>query len=249
MDQLVQPLPLALLLTVLGALLLWHGRRVSGAVLVGIAVAGLYLLATPIVSDLLVGSLERRFPPPAMDEVPQADAIAVLGGGIQPIAPPRRSANLTYAADRIRHGAALYHADKARWIMTTGARPYPGTGNNAAEAAAELLVDLGVPGGDVVARTESSSTWHDARAVSEAMNQHAINDVLLVTSALHMPRALATFQAAGISAWPAPTDYEVTDPPIAGTLRWFPDFEAFHRSSRAWHEYVGMQYYRMRGWI
>lgn len=249
MDQLVQPLPLALLLTALGTLLLWYGRRVSGAVLVGIAVAGLYLLATPLVSDLLVGSLERRFPPPAFEELPNADAIVVLGGGIQPAAPPRRAANLTHAADRIRHGAALYHAGKARWIITTGARPYPGTADNAAEAAADLLADLGVPRGDIVARAESTSTRHDARAVAEVMRSHAVGDVLLVTSALHMPRALATFQAAGISAWPAPTDYEVTDPPIAGNLRWFPDPGAFFRSSRAWHEYVGMRYYRMRGWI
>lgn len=248
MDQLVQPLLLALALTVLGALLLWHGRRVSGAGLVGIAVIGLYLLATPLVSDLLVASLERRFPPPATDELPDAGAIVVLGGGIEPAAPPRNAANLTHAADRIRHGAALYHAGKSGWIITTGARPYPGSGNNAAEAAADLLVELGVPRGDIVGRLESTSTREDALAVSEVLRSHAIGDVLLVTSALHMRRALATFQAAGISAWPAPTDYEVTDPPIAGSVRWLPDFGAFHRSSRAWHEYVGMLYYGLRDW-
>lgn len=249
MAQLVQPLPLALVLVVLGAFLLRRDRPRLGIACVGIAVAGLYLLATPLVSDLLVGSLERRFPPPAMDELPNTDAIVVLGGGIDPVAPPRNAANLTYAADRIRHGAALYHAGKARWIITTGARPYPGAGDNAAEAAADLLVDLGVPRGDIVGRAEATSTRHDARAVQPVMRSHAIGDILLVTSALHMPRALAVFQAAGISAWPAPTDYEVTDPPAAGTLRWFPDPGAFYRSARAWHEYVGMQYYRLRGWI
>lgn len=249
MEQLVQPLPLALVLTVLGTVLLWHGRRVTGAAFVGIAVAGLYLLATPLLSDLLAGSLEQRFPPPAMDDLPRAGAIVVLGGGIEPAAPPRPSANLTHAADRVRHGAALYHAGKAGWIITTGANPYPGSGSNAADAAADLLRELGVPRRDIVARQESTSTRHDALAVRDVMQSHAISDVLLVTSALHMPRALTTFQAAGISAWPAPTDYEVTDPPGVRGWRWLPHFEAFHRSSRAWHEYAGMLYYRMREWV
>lgn len=249
MEQLVQPLPLALVLVVLGTFLLRRDLRLAGTACIGIAVAGLYLLATPLVSDLLVGSLEQRFPPPALEDLPQAGAIVVLGGGIEPVAPPRQTANLTHAADRIRHGATLYHAGKAGWIITTGARPYPGSGNDAAEAAADLLRDLGVSGGDIVARVDSTSTEHDARAVRDVMRSHAISDVLLVTSALHMPRALTTFQAAGIAAWPAPTDYLVTDPPGAGTLRWFPHPGAFHRSGRAWHEYAGMLYYRLRGWI
>jgi uncharacterized SAM-binding protein YcdF (DUF218 family) len=79
------------------------------------------------------------------------------------------------------------------------------------------------------------------------MRESGIENVFLVTSALHMPRALGTFRAAGIEAVPAPADFEVM-PETAHPLRWMPDAEALQDSSRALKEYLGWWVYRWRGW-
>lgn len=245
----IYPLPLALLAILLGALLLWKQRRIIGVALIGMAVLGLYLLSTPAISDALAGSLERQYGPVPVDELPRTDAIVVLGGGVDPPARPREGADLGYAADRVWHGAAVYRAGRAPLVITTGARPYAGRGDSAAETARDLLLRLGVPGSALVVRGDSTSTREDALTVREAMEQRRIEDVLLVTSAVHMPRAVATFRAAGIRLWPASTDHEVVAPARRGVWAWLPYHRAFTRSNHAWHEYAGMLYYRLRGWV
>ncbi|MDX1610122.1 MAG: YdcF family protein, partial [Halofilum sp. (in: g-proteobacteria)] len=113
----------------------------------------------------------------------------------------------------------------------------------------ELLQQLGVPRAAVATRGGSRSTRDDALAVSAELERRGLEDVLLVTSALHMPRALATFQALNVQAWPAPTDHEVVAVARSGSWSWLPYPWAFALSNRAWHEYVGTLYYRLRGWI
>lgn len=245
----IYPLPLALLAILVGTLLLWKQRRVIGAGLIGLAVAGLYLLSTPAISDALAGSLERQYGPLPVEELPRTDAIVVLGGGVLPPARPRDGADLGQAADRVWHGAALYRAGRAPLVIVTGARPYVDRGDSAAAATGSLLQRLGVPGSALVVRGDSTSTREDALTVLQAMEQRQLEHVLLVTSALHMPRAVATFRAAGIRVWPASTDHEVVQPARRDTWAWLPYPRAFARANRAWHEYVGMLYYRLRGWI
>lgn len=243
------PLPLALLAILLGAFLLWKQWRIVGAALIGMAVLGLYLLSTPAISDELAGSLERQYGPVPADELPRTDAIVVLGGGVLPPARPREGADLGHAADRVWHGAALYRAGRAPLVITTGARPYVDRGESAADATRDLLQRLGVPESALLVRGDSTSTREDALTVREAMEQRQLEDVLLVTSALHMPRAVATFRAAGIRVWPAPTDHEVVRPARRAVWTWLPYHQAFVRANRAWHEYAGMLYYRLRGWV
>lgn len=249
LQQLGYPLPIGLGLITLGTVLFWFHRRACATVLIAIGAGGLYLLATPAISGLLMGSLERGFEPAPADEYPQVDAIVVLGGGITPAVPPQQSANLLDAADRIRTGAHLYRAGRAPTVITTGARPYPDPGPSAAEAASELLQEFGVPANAIVAPGQSTTTREDALTVSALVQRRGIGEVLLVTSAFHMPRALATFEAVGIQARPAPTDYMSSDISAAGPLSWMPDYTAFPSSNKAWHEYAAIAYYSMRDWM
>ena len=79
------------------------------------------------------------------------------------------------------------------------------------------------------------------------LRRHQLQQVLLVTAAPHLPRALATFRAAGIQAIPAATDFEVMPEP-PHPLRWLPDAQALADSTRALKEYLGLWAYRWRGW-
>jgi hypothetical protein len=122
-------------------------------------------------------------------------------------------------------------------------------GERLSEAAAtrQFLTDLGVPAAALLFEDRSRSTRENARYSAELIQTHGFARVLLVTSAPHMPRALATFHAAGIDAVPAPTDFEVLPEP-PHLLRWLPDAQALADSTRALKEYLGLWVYRWRGW-
>lgn len=247
--QLVHPLTVTLGLLALAVVLLLVRWRGTAGTLIVIALVWTYALATPAVSRALRADLEREFAPAQAKKRPSADAIVVLGGGVEPAAEPRHGPNLLQAADRVWYAAKLYQADKAPLIIATGARPYRDLGPSAAEAHAEVLSTMGVPQEAVVTPGESERTHTDARIVERVMNERDLEEVLLVTSALHMPRAYATFMAAGVEVLPAPTDYEVTNVGYKGESPWLPSTDAFWLSSRALHEYIGTAWYRYKGWI
>lgn len=249
LQQLAHPLTLTLALLALAILLLFVQRRRTAIVILLIALAGTWLVATPFVAQRLMYSLERHYPPTTIDRIPAADAIVVLGGGISPQAPPRIDPDLNHAADRIWFGAQLYAAGKAPVVITTGMRPYSDQGQTAAAAGAELLQAFGVPAEAIIAPGRSLRTYTDAAIVSDIVEREGLGRVLLVTSAAHMPRAIATFRSAQVRAFPAPTDFEVVESPQARTHPWLPDNEAFWQSGRALREYVGMAWYRWKGWI
>ncbi|NJN55953.1 MAG: YdcF family protein [Anaerolineae bacterium] len=90
------------------------------------------------------------------------------------------------------------------------------------------------------------------------MREVEAETVLLVTSAIHMPRSVAIFEKQGIEVIPAPTDYEYVQPDWdegegAGWFYWgmslLPDAESLQLTTRVLKEYVGMFIYGLRGWL
>ena len=249
LQQLAHPLTATLGLLGLAILLLLLQRRRSAILLLLVAFAGTWLLATPTISQKLMHSLESRYPPTTIDRIPTADAIVVLGGGVSPQAPPRNGPDLNQGAGRIWFGAQLYAAGKAPMVITTGMRPYTDKGQTAAAAGAEVLQAFGVPERAIVAPGTSLRTRADVEVVRGIVESEGLAHVLLVTSALHMPRSVATFRKAGVRVFPAPTDFEVVESPETSAFPWLPDNEAFWQSGRALHEYIGIAWYRWKGWI
>lgn len=113
---------------------------------------------------------------------------------------------------------------------------------------AAFIKDLGVPEAALVLESGSRTTRENAINTRPLLQARGINRILLVTSAQHMPRALATFRKLGIDAIAAPTDFEASRPTGYWLLRWMPSAAALERSSRALKEYIGIWVYRMSGW-
>ncbi|WP_295384903.1 YdcF family protein [uncultured Thiodictyon sp.] len=246
--QLAYPLSLSLALCLLALALLAVGRRRSGglAVLAGVLWLGGWSL--PVVSDALRLSLEGRFANNPVTALPLADVAVVLGGGIDVGPPQWPYPDLGAAVDRVWQGARIVRAGKAPWVIVTGgSMPWSGERGSVAEATRALLVDLGVPEQAVLLEGRSRNTREDALYSADAIRARGFQRVLLVTSALHMPRALECFRAVGIEAIAAPTDFEVMPEPPS-LLRWLPDAEALAASTHALKEYLGLWMYRWRGW-
>lgn len=226
-----------ILLALVGLWLAWRDWR-FGKTLVFTGLAALWLLATPWLSDQLRYSLERHYPPMRVDELPRADAIVVLGGGLEP--PNRRNPypDLGAASDRYWHTARLWHAGKVDEILISGgALPWRDARASEAESAVTLLAALGVPADRIVLEPASLNTRQNADLSASLLRARGAEHILLVTSALHMARAKALFERTGLRITPAATDHEIGLEPF-GALRLLPDSDALDGSARAIKEYL-----------
>lgn len=233
------------------AALLRRGLRPGARALVALALALLWGGGCRWTSESLARSLERlsRSPAPGV----AAEAIVVLGGGVQPAVPPRRAVELSDAGDRVLEGARLWREARAPRVVVSGGRFDP-TERPESEASemAELLRFLGVPPEVILEQGRSRNTREDALLVRALLEPLGVRRILLVTSALHMPRASALFRAQGFEVVPAPTDYVAVD--VAGRstglslLTLLPTAESLGLTTRALREWLGLLVARALGW-
>ena len=152
------------------------------------------------------------------------------------------------------YAAKLYREGKAPKVILSGGRiEWLGKGPSEAADMAELLATMGVPTTAMLQDPSSLTTRENAVNVQQIMAANGIKKILLVTSALHMPRSLLIFQKLGMAAIPAPTDFSIvrsdTAPTIAQVvLASLPDVDPMRSITRALKEYVGIVVYRLRGW-
>ena len=252
----VYPVGLSSVLMVLGLVWLWrYPRRATGAIALSLFI--LFFSSNPVVSDKLLSSLEWRYFPP--DPVPTADAIVVLGGATVPAIAPRPWVEVSEAGDRILYAARLYNQGHAPKLILSGGRVQWQGGNDESEAddMKAFAMAMNVPEVDIILEERSLNTRQNAVNVKEILEAQSIESVLLVTSAVHMPRSVAIFQKLNINVIPAPTDYLVAMAPdeARGTtiegriLSLLPRAEATGRFTRAMKEYIGFIIYRLRGWV
>ncbi len=239
------------LVAILVLLLLWLLTRRGGFLIAVIVVSMLlWLSATPWLSRSLQSLLEGRAGEAPAESLPRADAIVVLGGTLSPPGAPGGDANLSATADRLVYATRLYKLGKAPLILISGGHAAAAGAMDAESVhAAALLGGWGVPASAILTETEGINTYENAVYSKLMLDQHGLKTVLLVTSAMHMPRALATFRSAGIDAIPAATDFEASGPGPSGLLAWTANPAALEVTTRALNEYVGWLVYRSRGWI
>jgi uncharacterized SAM-binding protein YcdF (DUF218 family) len=234
---LISPLGAALFLSGCALLLgLFRFRRLAWTV--GLFVwIWLGVWSLPVASDRLRATLEGQFPPVTVSALPVVDAIVVLGGGVTPPSMGSDMPNLEGGADRVWFGARLFHAGKAPLVVLSGGSDPEYSAFSEAESMALFMVTLGVERDVLLLESASRNTSQNAVFTAALLAERGINRILLVTSALHMPRAAARFEEAGMIVIPAPTDHEVLLRP--GWQRWLPDTGALDGSARAMKEWVG----------
>ena len=242
--QYIYPLGLGLWLAMLTGLIIYRKNASLGFLFV--SVVTFWIFTTPIVSSYMLVSLEQKFLPVPVHESPAADAIVVLGGSLAIPESPRLEVELTGNSDRILHAARLYRAGKAPVVIATG-----GASNSTPEAYVMkvLLKEWGVSEENIVIETESLNTFQNAVNTKPLLDKRGLESVLLVTSAIHMPRALATFQTLGINVIPSPTDYIQEDRKDHDITDFLPDLDSLGKTSLVIKEYLGLLAYRWQGWI
>ncbi|MGK7874347.1 MAG: YdcF family protein [Xenococcaceae cyanobacterium] len=249
------PLGLVFVLLVVALVLSW--KRFSWVQLpVALALVVLLLASNGWMSNFLVRSLEWQILPAA--EIPTAEAIVLLGGATRSAIAPRPMVDVTEQGDRIIYAAKLYRDSKAPLIIATGGRiKWRGGGQPESADMAQLLEMMGVPPSAIIQESDSLNTYQNAVNVRQILEEQGIKQVLLVTSAMHMPRSLRIFKRQGIEAIPAPTDFLVSmqdlqepSSSIQGIiLNILPDVHRVAKTTMAIKEYIGTVVYRLRGWL
>jgi len=207
-----------------------------------IAVLGLSPLG-----NVLILPLEQRFPPwDASRGAP--DGIIILGGAISPeVSAARGTVELDEAAERITAAAELARAyPNARIVFSGGSSALMFDEGIEAEFGVRELRALGVAPSRIVAEGRSRNTIENAKLSRQFADPKPGERWLLVTSAHHMPRAIAAFRAAGFPVEPYPVDWRTRGAQDA--LRPFLSLaQGLGRTDTAVHEWIGLIAYRLGG--
>jgi len=234
LPALASPLGVCLLVVLLGLLL--NARR---WVLRGILI--LIVCALPATSNVLWRQLERGHALQDPGDAPTAKAIVVLSGMLRAV--PRGDGfayEWSEAADRYFAGVDLALAMKApKLIFTRGAQPW-----SAGAPEGEVLFERArrdlVPEGMLALTPPVENTAQEAQAVAEMLENG--RKIILVTSAFHMPRALALFKDAGLDVTPWPVDFRASVNRVT-PMDFIPSAGGLSGTSAALREFLGRAYY------
>ena len=231
-------------LVILGCLGWWLAKRfrLAGNAIVIASIALLLVLSTGAGSRLLVAPLENRSLPVPNPKMVDAKAIVILGGGRSFAAPEddNRDQPSAQTLARLRHGARLYRMTGLP-ILVSGGAPDRGGESEAAVMARALREDFHIP----VRWLEDTSenTAQNAAHAATMLREAGIDRALLVTDAIHMPRAMQIFSKTGLTVMPAATEFRSRKP--LSVADFIPSAGGLQTSHYALHEWIGMVWYRL----
>ncbi len=227
----LMPLPLSVLLLLIGCVLLWRGRNKAGRCLVTGALVVLVISSCTAISDLALLRFEERYP--KWDGRPQGAAFVVVMGAAQSDAPrlPLTNRPNTAAIYRLLEGIAIYRANPGSKLVISG-------GPKTTPVLVAVANSLGVAAQDVVIQANSMDTESEVALLKPIV---AADRFVVVTSAAHMPRTMRLFQAAGLDPIAAPTHFLDRNNPHPNWRDFMlPDTESLERTAFALHEYLGI---------
>lgn len=238
---LVMPLPGCVLLGIAGWILWARGRRKRlGQGMVAASLLMLSVVSLGPVADALVRPLERSVPAFPGDSV---DFVVVLGSGhVSDPTLPLSARPSAAALVRLVEGVTIATAQPwSRLVLSGwgGADPKPG-----ADMYREVAAALGFPEVRMVLDPRPRDTRQEAELLAPLLRGHPF---ALVTSASHMPRALALFRAQGLDPVPAPTGHLAKERPGFDLFALVPDENDLARTRFALHERVGRLWARLTG--
>ncbi|MFH1079334.1 MAG: envelope biogenesis factor ElyC [Pseudomonadota bacterium] len=252
-SPLFYPLTLCLILMICGLFLLWLTKRQkSGKILVSMGVVFMVALSYGMISDFLLKSLERTFPPLLMETLPEpvpfkqkVKWIVVLGGGhtSDPGLPVTSQISFESLA-RMTEAVRLYRRLPGTKFILSGGAVFDPVSN--ARIYFKTARIMGVPAQDLVLSEQARDTEEEARFIEKMVGK---DPLILVTSAFHMPRAMALFKEQGMDPIPAPVAHFVKERSYRAPGEFFPSTWDLHKAQMAVHEYLGIAWSKLRGRI
>lgn len=234
------PSNLVIIMVVIGVLLFFVKklRKLSRYLLLGAVV--IYLIfATGPVSFWLLGKLEYKYPYlKDTTDVKDVEYIVVLAAyADEDQNLPLSSRVNGSAAFRLMEALKIHREIPESKIIISGSERVAGV-------MKEVLVSVGMDEALILIENAAFNTFGSAQNVKKIVGDKKI---ILVTSAGHMPRSMMVFRKAGMEPVPAPTDYLTFKNYMA--ISYLPSPLHLQNSDLAVHEYIGIVWYLIRGFI
>jgi uncharacterized SAM-binding protein YcdF (DUF218 family) len=202
-----QPLTLALVFKILAFVALVLGRRKLAGFLTFVAGTILFVVLFTSIGAWSLQTLEARYARPVLTTAPAC--MIVLGGAFDlEVTAGRGGMEMNQAADRFIEAARLArHYPQAKILVSGGDGSFSGDYKGDADLSPDFFEAMGVDPSRVIRETASRNTIENVDETKSLLASNNLADCLLITSAYHMPRAKALFDAAGVATVPWPTDY------------------------------------------
>jgi len=246
LDLAIAPLTWALVLILTGAVLAWRKKTGPGVGCAVAAVGLLWVFSSQPVADLLTRRVESAARTTVRAGVHYHAAIVL--GGIANERAMRDTGQPAYndGVDRLIAAHRLFKTAQVETLVVSGGCWTPDL-RPEAEWLADQLVEWGVPRERIIVESPSLNTREDASRCAALAKDRGWREVVLITSAGHMPRAAGAFRAAGLEADTLAVDYHASDTPPWSTGL-LPRSQALHESTSAIRELAGRGVYRMMGY-
>lgn len=246
--NLVIPSNLSAALLILALLVFLIRLRKLAISLIILAIAWVFIWSLPAFTLFTGFMLEQQYPQQSLNSYPQTQAIVVLGGNTANSRAnwfePATEENANLRSDMAIN---LYKAKRAPIIINSGAALDGGT-SEAAIMARQMQAN-NIPKESIILEKQSHTTHENAKFTAKILADKNINQFLLVTSALHMPRAYASFKKLGLNPIPAPTAPQIYRSQQLDLNLWLPDQRTLDASRTIIKEYSALFIYWLRGWV
>ncbi len=213
-----------------------------------LALGWLLITGTKFLPDLLVYGLESQY---SVIDVQKTDRsktyyIHVLGGGsYHDTQLPSHEQLSTPSLSRVMEGVRLYHALSGSKMIFSG---YSASGEiSQAKIGANAAITFGVDSSDIIL-LESSKTTEEEAIDNASLKLPSTTRLLLVTSDIHMPRAMFIFNQNNLNPIPAPGGHILKKHYIKNKTSWWwsSSEDNFGKFNASLHEYVGLLWANLR---
>lgn len=253
---LTEPLGAIWLLMAVGTVSLAWRKQWRGLAWLGVPTFLIFLMGSLPIADALTARAEAPYAAGFSDALthwptstsPQ-DAVLVLGGGFDPSVQDAYGFVMNAAASRVLTGVELVRSNRAKNLVLGGSISVgPSSGPVTMSLVQKWIQAWRVIDVPVTNLGACVNTHDEALAFKALKQKNGWRTTILVTSAIHMPRAEAVFKKQGIEVTPVACDFQCYGRqglPVS----LFPSSERFRVFSRYLHEKIGSWVYCGRGWI
>lgn len=245
-SYLILPIPVFIILIILATIFYRLRKKKTAKYLLWISGIWFLAITTPFLPNLVVNSLEKKYEiisKRSISEIKEKTNILVLGGGHTDDARLEPYDRLSGAAlCRLAEGVRLYNLFPNSTLITSGSIGHEIT--NHALVMAKTAMFFGVDSANIKSQSNPKNTRQEAKEYKRLFGEQI--QLILVTSATHMPRAMYLFKKEGLNPIPAPTNFKNKNKQKLRPFFWKPSSDNIKNLEAAIHEYVGLIHAKIR---
>lgn len=238
LPNLITPLPIYGLLLL--AAIAWRTRSALWLVVLAWA----YVMSIPAVADRAADLLERQYRPIADLSPYRGYPVLLLSSGGKRWDRDEGFVNLLANSGWERLLVAVKTVRQVEGELIIAGGPPKGAGSEPiAVTMQNVVLDMGIDLKAVTAEKTSINTFENLANLKEKIEKKPF---IMVTSASHLPRAMMIAEKLGLEAIPQPADFLTGR--ITGIRRFVPTAVTILHWDVILHEFVGILYYKLKGW-